>query len=146
LYYRLLGLPIELPPLRERGNDIIYLAKYFVEEFCKGNQLDHYELSQKAKEKLMNYPYPGNVRELKAVIELAAVMAADSEITDDDISFSKHSEMGDLMSSELTLEEYNAKIIANFLKKYNNNVTDVAKKLNIGKSTIYRMKKAGVLA
>jgi len=146
LYYRLLGLPIELPPLRERGNDIIYLAKYFIEEFCKENQLDHYELSQKAKEKLMSYPYPGNVRELKAIIELAAVMAADSEITDDDISFSKHSEMGDLMSSELTLEEYNAKIIANFLKKYNNNVTDVAKKLNIGKSTIYRMKKAGVLA
>jgi DNA-binding NtrC family response regulator len=146
LYYRLLGLPIELPPLRERGNDIIYLAKYFIEEFCKENQLDRYELSQKAKEKLMSYPYPGNVRELKAIIELAAVMAADNEITDDDISFSKHSEMGDLMSSELTLEEYNAKIIASFLKKYNNNVTDVAKKLNIGKSTIYRMKKAGVLA
>jgi len=145
LYYRLLGLPIELPPLRERGNDIIYLAKYFIEEFCKENQLDHYELSQKAKEKLMSYPYPGNVRELKAVIELAAVMAADSEITEDDISFSKHTEMGNLMSSELTLDEYNAKIIMNFLKKYNNNVTEVAKKLNIGKSTIYRMKKAGAL-
>jgi DNA-binding NtrC family response regulator len=145
LYYRLLGLPIELPPLRERGNDIIYLANYFIEDFCKENQLEPYTLTQKAKEKLMNYPYPGNVRELKAVIELAAVMAYENEITEDDISFNKVNEMQDLLSSELTLEEYNAKIIHSFLKKYNNNITEVSKKLNIGKSTIYRMKKSGIL-
>ncbi len=145
LYYRLLGLPIHLPPLRERRNDIILLAKYFIDEFCKENQLNHLELSQKSKEKLIDYPYPGNVRELKAVIELAAVMATGDEIIDDDISFIKQSEIGNLMSTELTLEEYDAKIINNFLKKYNNNVTQVAKKLNIGKSTIYRMKKSGIL-
>jgi DNA-binding NtrC family response regulator len=136
---------VNLPPLRERGNDIIYLANYFIEDFCKENQLEPYTLTQKAKEKLMNYPYPGNVRELKAVIELAAVMAYENEITEDDISFNKVNEMQDLLSSELTLEEYNAKIIHSFLKKYNNNITEVSKKLNIGKSTIYRMKKSGIL-
>ena len=145
LYYRLLGLPIELPPLRDRNNDIIHLAKHFIKEFCIENQLEQYSLTQKAKEKLMHYSYPGNVRELKAVIELAAVMAADSNITDDDISFSKHSELGNLLASNLTLEEYSAKIITNFLKKYNNNITEVARKLDIGKSTIYRMKKNGII-
>jgi len=145
LYYRLLGLPIELPPLRERGNDIIYLADYFIKEFCKENMLDSFDLTQKAKEKLVNYRYPGNVRELKAMIELAAVMSVDNVITVEDISFSKHNEMADLLSTELSLEEYDAKIILNFLKKYNGNITEVARKLNIGKSTIYRMKKNGVL-
>ena len=145
LYYRLLGLPITLPPLRDRGNDIILLARYFVKEFCKENQLDEISISPKAQEKLLNYPFPGNVRELKAVIELAAVLSIDNAIKEDDISFHKINELSDLLSKEMTLEEYNTKIINGFLKKYDNNITEVAKKLNIGKSTIYRMKKLGVI-
>jgi DNA-binding NtrC family response regulator len=145
LYYRLLGLPITLPPLRDRGNDIILLARYFVKEFCKENQLDDISISSKAQEKLLNYPFPGNVRELKAVIELAAVLSIDNIIKEDDISFHKINELSDLLSKEMTLEEYNTKIINGFLKKYDNNITEVAKKLNIGKSTIYRMKKLGVI-
>jgi transcriptional regulator with PAS, ATPase and Fis domain len=66
-------------------------------------------------------------------------------ITSDDISFHKINEMSDLASVEMTLEEYNAKIINSYLKKYDNNITEVAKKLNIGKSTIYRMKKNGFI-
>ncbi len=145
LYYRLLGLPINLPPLRERGNDIILLARYFIKNFCKENQIEEHQLSQDAQEKLLNYPFPGNVRELKAVIELAAVMAMDNTITKDDISFHKINEMSDLLSKEMTLDEYNAKIITAFLNKYNGNITEVANKLKIGKSTIYRMKKMGVI-
>ncbi len=145
LYYRLLGLPIELPPLRERGNDIILLARHFIKSFCKENQIEILKLSQEAQEKLLNYPFPGNVRELKAVIELAAVMAIGDTITKDDISFHKINEMSDLLSKELTLDEYNAKIVSAFLHKYNGNITEVAAKLNIGKSTIYRMKKQGVI-
>ena len=61
LYYRLLGLPIVLPPLRDRGNDIIYLAKYFLDEFCKENDMKPKKVSSSAKEKLMKYSYPGNV-------------------------------------------------------------------------------------
>jgi DNA-binding NtrC family response regulator len=74
LYYRLLGLPIELPPLRYRGDDILILAKYFVDEFCKENKMKKLTISTAAQEKLMNYPFPGNVRELKAIVELAAVL------------------------------------------------------------------------
>ncbi len=54
LYYRLLGLPIELPPLRQRGNDIILLAKYFVDEFCKENKLNPKNITDEAKKSFVN--------------------------------------------------------------------------------------------
>jgi len=68
LYYRLLGLPIHLPPLRDRGNDILLLAKYFLDAFTKQNGMEVVELSKKAKARLLAYSFPGNVRELKAII------------------------------------------------------------------------------
>jgi transcriptional regulator with GAF, ATPase, and Fis domain len=145
LYYRLLGLPITLPPLRERGSDIILLAKHFIKEFCEENGMEQLSLSKPAQEKLLKYPYPGNVRELKAIIELAVVMANTNSIQADDINFQRSSSMNDLMMEELTLNEYNRRIIKSFLKKYDNNILLVAKKLDIGKSTIYRMKKNGEL-
>ncbi|NCC71979.1 MAG: sigma-54-dependent Fis family transcriptional regulator [Sphingobacteriia bacterium] len=140
LYFRLLGLNINLPPLRDRGNDILLLAKYFVDEFCKENDLLKKSLSQKAQEKLMNYDFPGNVRELKAIMELAVVMANSEVIDDNDISLSAATRSGNfLMDEEDTLQGYNKKIIKHFLEKYDNNILEVAKKLDIGKSTIYRM-------
>jgi DNA-binding NtrC family response regulator len=146
LYYRLLGLPIELPPLRERGNDRVILAKYFIEEFCKENNMDIITLSPESTEKLMNYPFPGNVRELKAIIELAAVMSNDGVIDARDITF--HNNTGsymDILNTEYTLQQINARIIRSYLDNYDDNIVEVAKKLDIGKSTIYRMKKNGEL-
>ena len=64
LYYRLIGLPITLPPLRERGNDILILSKHFIDAFCKENKLEKKSLSPDAQQKLLQYPFPGNVREL----------------------------------------------------------------------------------
>ena len=146
LYYRLLGLPIEIPPLRERGNDRVILAKFFIDEFCKENKMGTLTLSAEANEKLMKYPFPGNIRELKAIIELAAVMATDGVITADDINFhSNISPYMDILDAECTLQEFNARIIRSFLDKYDNNIIEVAKRLDIGKSTIYRMKKNGEL-
>jgi two-component system response regulator AtoC len=143
LYYRLLGLPIELPPLRDRGSDVLLLAKFFIDEFCKENKMQKITITPAAQEKLMKYPYPGNVRELKAIIELAAVMTNDSVINEEDINFHSTSSMTDLLLQETTLEEYTRRIIRSYLKKYDNNIILVAKKLGIGKSTIYRMKKNG---
>lgn len=139
LYYRLLGLPINLPPLRDRGNDIPLLARYFVDEFCAKNKLKKLSISPKAVMKLQKYSYPGNVRELKAIIELAAVMTNTNTIEDTDISFSSNSMTQDFLYEETTLEEYNRRIISHFLQKYDNKVRLVAKKLDIGKTTIYRM-------
>jgi len=145
LYYRLLGLPIELPPLRARGNDILILARYFLDEFCKENGIEKKSISKGAQEKLMHHSYPGNVRELKAIIDLAAVMSNTNEITDTDISFTKTSFTNDLLNGEDTLAGYNNKILNHYLNKYNRNVAMVAEKLDIGKSTIYRMIKEGEL-
>jgi two-component system, NtrC family, response regulator AtoC len=139
LYYRLLGLPIELPPLRFRGNDILILSKFFTDEFCKENKLNKLVISSKAQEKLMNYPFPGNVRELKAIVELAAVLTNNDTIEETDISFHSTSSTGDFLVQEDTLQGYTKRIIKHYLQKYNNNVLLVAKKLDIGKSTIYRM-------
>ncbi|MBI9037113.1 MAG: sigma-54-dependent Fis family transcriptional regulator [Bacteroidales bacterium] len=139
LYYRLLGLPFELPPLRYRGNDILILSKFFVDDFCKENKLKKLVISTKAQEKLMNYTFPGNVRELKAIVELATVLTNTDTIEETDISFHSTSSTSDFLIQEDTLQGYTKRIINFYLKKYNNNVLLVAKKLDIGKSTIYRM-------
>lgn len=145
LYYRLLGLPIYLPPLRERGGDIALLARHFVDEFSLKNRLGKLSISPKAIEKLQSYPFPGNVRELKAVMELAAVMTNTTTIEDTDISFGSASTNQDFLFKEMTLEEYNKRIINYFLQKYNNKVRLVAKKLGVGKTTIYRYISEGKL-
>jgi DNA-binding NtrC family response regulator len=141
LYYRLLGLPIELPPLRERDKDILILAKFFIENFCKENNLQIKSLSDGARRKLLSYTYPGNIRELKSVVELASALSASETIESNDILFDGDDPLPELMNEELTLRDYDRKIIRAFLNKYENNQQKVADKLDISISTIYRMLK-----
>ncbi len=139
LYYRLLGLPIQLPPLRERGNDIILLAKHFIAEYCAENEVEKINLSPKAQSRLLKYPWPGNIRELKAVIELACVMTDNNVIEEDHITFNSTGSIDTLLQAEMTLREYTNRIVKFYLDKYDNDVVTVSQKLDIGKSTIYRM-------
>ena len=141
LYYRILGLPIHIPPLRDRGNDILVLAKFFINEFCKENNVQLLKLSQGAQEKLMKYSFPGNVRELKAIMELASVLTNSDIIDENEISFSTTNAARDFLLEDNTLQGYTNEIIKYYLDKYSDNVMEVAKRLDIGKSTIYRMKK-----
>lgn len=138
LYYRLLGLPIHLPPLRDRDNDVLIIAKHFLNSFSKENSLPQLRLTEEAQKKLLKYPFPGNIRELKSVIELAGVMADNKEIKGEDITFSHIARENSLMIEEMSLRDYTFKIIRHYLVKYNNNVIKVAEKLDIGKSSIYR--------
>ncbi len=139
LFFRLYGLQIHLPPLRERGTDCILLSQYFIRQFCKENQLPTKKLSSEAQSKLMAYAFPGNVRELKSVIELAVVMADTETIQADNLIFSESNFETELLSQELTLELYEKKIILHVLGLCNGNVQQAADRLNIGKSTIYRL-------
>jgi len=139
LYYRIMGLPLELPPLRERGHDIILLARYFADVFAKENNLSPIPLSGAAKEKLLTYKYPGNVRELKAITELAIVMSDGNEIAADDIHFTNEKEKDITFDEERTLRQYTCDIISLYLKKFNNDIPAIADKLGIGKSTVYKM-------
>jgi len=138
LFYRLLGLPIHLPSLRERGQDILLLAKHFCDQFAKENNLKKLSISAEAQEKLIQYSFPGNVRELKSVIELAAVMSSENVIQANDITFTTPIRDDAMLLKEMTLQEYTYRIIRTYLNKYDNNVLDVAKRLGIGKSSIYR--------
>jgi DNA-binding NtrC family response regulator len=138
LYYRLLGLPIHLPPLRDRGNDVLLIAKHFLDNFATENQMRKFKISPEAHEKIMQYPFPGNIRELKSIVELAAVMAEDQEIRPQDISFSSTARMESFLYQEMTMQEFMYRIIRHFLNKYDNNVLEVARRLDIGKSSLYR--------
>ncbi|WP_319511485.1 sigma-54 dependent transcriptional regulator [uncultured Draconibacterium sp.] len=141
LYYRFYGLPIDLPPLRDRGNDVIVLAKSFIQQFCKENKLEQKQLSPSASKKLLAYPFPGNVRELKSVIELAATLADEKEITADHLILEDAENIAGLLTEELTLREYNLRLVKRMLEKYDNKPKVVADKLDIGVATIYRMLK-----
>jgi DNA-binding NtrC family response regulator len=139
----LIGLPIELPPLRNRKEDILILSKHFIGEFSKMNGLGKIELHKNAQDKLLSYNYPGNIRELKALVELACAICEEGIITDDDINFhaTSSNQVEDVLNQDLTLKEYTNQIIKIYLKQYDNNVLKVAAKLDVGKSTIYRMLK-----
>ena len=139
LYYRLLGLPVTLPPLRERGNDTLLLAKHFIDEYAEENDMGRLKLSSKAQNKLFKYSWPGNIRELKAVVELCCVMTDSDLIEEEHITFNSTGSIDTLLQNEMTLEEYKNRIVKHFLDKYNSDVVNVAKRLDIGKSTIYRM-------
>ena len=139
LYYRLLGLPVTLPPLRERGNDTLVLAKHLIDEYAEENDMGRLKLSSKAQNKLFKYPWPGNIRELKAVVELCCVMTDSDLIEEEHITFNSTGSIDTLLQNEMTLEEYKNRIVKHFLDKYNSDVVNVAKRLDIGKSTIYRM-------
>jgi DNA-binding NtrC family response regulator len=141
LYYRLYGFPIELPPLRERGNDIIILSKHFIKEFCTENNIPQKTLSNAAVEKLLSYSYPGNIRELKSVIELAITISDNDEISGDNIYLGHNLLLEENIEKEMTLREYNIRIVKKYLEKYNNNHKLVADKLDIGIATVYRMLK-----
>jgi len=141
LYYRFYGLPIDLPPLRDRGNDVIVLAKSFIQQFCKENKLEQKLLSPSASKKLLAYPFPGNVRELKSVIELAVTLADEKEITAEHLLLEDAENIEALLTEELTLREYNLRLVKRMLDKYDNKPKVVADKLDIGIATIYRMLK-----
>lgn len=141
LYYRLLGLPIELPPLRDRGNDILILARHFIENFCVENNMPLRKLTSQSQVKLMNYHFPGNVRELKSIVELAVTLSSGDEIEPVDLVLDTGDTLSVVESRDLTMKEYEMKIIKATLMRYGNDIKLTARKLDIGISTLYRILK-----
>lgn len=87
LYYRLQGFLIHLPPLRERGNDVVILARHFLHEFCRANRLPQKTLTKPAIESILRHPWQGNVRELKTLVERAVLISETDEIMVDDLLY-----------------------------------------------------------
>ena len=110
LYYRFYGLSIELPPLRDRGNDVVVLAKHFIASFCEENNLKLKSLSPKAVDKLLSYPFPGNVRELKSVVELAVTLTDDDEINHAHVVLGNDALLANITDREMTLRNTTCKL------------------------------------
>jgi DNA-binding NtrC family response regulator len=145
LYYRIMGLTIELPPLRSRQNDVLILAKHFSDEFAKSNRCQKLNYTEEAKSKLRKHLFPGNVRELKACIELACVMCENDEIQEGDISFLQVHISPLEYQANKTLKDHEIVIIDQAVRKHGGNIVAAAKQLDISKSKIYQLIKEGLL-
>jgi two-component system response regulator AtoC len=135
LYYRLNVVPIHLPPLRERKEDIVSLAEHFLIRLCQENHKKQKKFSSEAKAKLLDYYFPGNIRELANIIERTVVMDAGEVILPDHLRL----ELGPLscpIPTELTLAEIEKRHILEMLAFHQNNRTKAAKALGISIRTL----------
>lgn len=150
LFYRLNVIPIHIPPLRERPDDILSLIDHFLSRFEAAGR--HIRISTDAEELLVSHPWPGNVRELENAVEHAAVMCEDDTITKDDLppGVLKEAETGEAadvssLLDHLTLEDMEKRSIIAALKKTGGNQTRAADLLGITRRTLgYRMKKYNI--
>jgi Nif-specific regulatory protein len=135
LYYRLNVFELFIPPLRERGKDVALLVDYFLEHFKRLHGRPNLELSAAARSRLLAYQWPGNVRQLRNVMDSAVVLAADPRIEPVDLS------LQDASSSELetlNLDLWERKLIREALLRTGHNVPEAAQMLGIGRATLYR--------
>lgn len=142
LFYRLNVIPVVIPSLRERKEDIPYLVKYFIEDFAKVYRKDINDITNFALDILINYNWPGNVRELENVIEYAVVRTKEMQIITKE---SLPSSLGHLpITKSIDQKVYkkeSAAEIVQLLEKHHWNKTKVAKELGIGRTTLWRMLK-----
>jgi two-component system NtrC family response regulator len=149
LYYRLSVVTVELPPLRERREDIPLLAQHFLKQFASRYSISRFTIADDLIEKLLQYNWPGNVRELQNVLERQAVLAKDGVIRVEDLpseirrSESRIANINLKLPDEgVDLEEIEKEILLQALEKSGWNQTQAAKYLNISRKTlIYRMEK-----
>ena len=141
LYYRITGFSINLPTLKERESDILILANYFTNKYTLENKTPLKSLSNDANLKLLGYNYPGNIRELKSIIDLACLRSDNLEINAKDIVFNSLLKNEKLIITNGTLKNIITEIIKQRLKLFDNNVLNAAKSLDIGKTTIYNSMK-----
>jgi transcriptional regulator with PAS, ATPase and Fis domain len=141
LLYRINTIQIELPPLRDRGNDILILAEFFLKKYAFKYNKPDLKINQPAHEKLLNYSWPGNIRELQHTIEKAIILSESTIIKPDDL-YLRHTRSIDNISSGTTLEEMEKLMIQQALEKNNGNFTAAAEQLGITRQTLYnRFKK-----
>ncbi len=141
LLYRINTIHIEIPPLRERKEDITAIADYFLKIYCNKYRKNCAKISESGLKKLQNYQWPGNVRELQHTIEKAVILSDKNELTPDDFFFKPVTQsMGDIF--EGTIEEMEQKMISKMIQKSGSNLSAAAEQLGITRQTLYnKMKK-----
>lgn len=143
LFYRINLITINLPPLRERREDIPLLVRYFADRQAETNQLPRTEFSDEAMNLLTGLPYPGNIRELKNLVERTILVSGKKllEASDFDIRYlnsdNKHTAES-IPFSGMTLEEIERQTISRTLKQYKGNLSQVATTLGLSRAALYR--------
>jgi two-component system, NtrC family, response regulator HydG len=135
LYYRLSVFEINVPPLRERGQDIQLLVDHFFAHFSRQHGRTGLKLSDAARDKLLEYSWPGNVRQLRNVIDSAVVLAVGNEIRVGDLTL--HEAKADFFDT-LNIEQWEQRLIQEALRRTRGNVPESAELLGISRATLYR--------
>lgn len=157
LYYRLNVFPITIPPLRDRREDIPFLAEHFLERFARQQQRPQLSLSPEAQQKLVAYHWPGNVRELENVIERAMVIATGSVLDEDAIRLDhaprravpSNAESapsnGGFLPDGTSLEDHERQLIREAMRRANGNKSQAARLLGLTRNALrYRLSQMGL--
>ena len=141
LFYRINLITVHLPALRERREDIPLLVRHFADKQCESNGLPKVEFTSEAMDYLSRLPYPGNIRELKNLVERTLLVSGKEILTADDFKSQYQHPIEQKMTTNLqgmTLEEIEKQTILQTLEKYNNNMSQVAIALGISRAALYR--------
>ena len=137
LLFRINTITIELPPLRDRGTDILLLADFFLHKYASKYDKGGLKISNRASKKLMKYSWPGNVRELQHCIEKAVILTDDKLLDHDNFSLDNNTINSRGKVQFETIEEMEREMILNRISEEKGNMSIVAKKLGITRQTLY---------
>jgi len=151
LFFRLNVVVLELPPLRDRGEDILLLADHFLAEFCRRARRKPLKFSAEARKRLVQHPWPGNVRELRNLMERLAFLAVGETVEPNDLAFilTPSQETTSLLVVDQPLssatDRFQAEYIRQAIKRTGGNMSDAADLLGLHRSNLYRkMKQLGM--
>lgn len=143
LLYRINTIHVEIPPLRERKEDIVPLAETFIERFCRQYDKSGISLTSEARDRLVKHPWYGNIRELEHAIEKAIIISDNGKVSAELFPLPQKAEMPEQVAS--TLEEMELKMIQKTIETCEGNLSAVAIQLGISRQTLYnKMKKFGL--
>jgi DNA-binding NtrC family response regulator len=144
LLYRINTIHIEVPPLRERGNDILIVADFFLKKYAAKYEKHGLKINRKAQEKLLSYPWPGNIRELRHTMEKVVILSESAVLTPENF-FLKSMVSPPLPDEHITLEEMEKRMILYALERTAGNLTKTAEELGITRQTMYnKLRKYGL--
>lgn len=140
LLYRINTIEIEIPPLRERFEDIPLLSNYFLKYYSTKYNKNIFKISDAAQARMHKHAWPGNIRELQHAIERAVILSNSNVLQPEDFNFNTPAgkEDGQLSLDQYNLEEVEKLLIRKVLKKYNGNITQAATELGLTRSSLYR--------
>ncbi len=144
LYFRLNVVTLALPPLRERGDDVMRLAEYFLDDFCRKAHRKRLKFSAAARTRLEGHPWPGNVRELRNLMERLAYLHAAERIEAEDLAFilSPAGDAPALVGLDLPLAQATDKFQTEYIQKHieraRGNMSEAAKRMGLHRSNLYR--------